>query len=110
MASHGPIDAVQKRSQRSRPATCAPRRELEPVHESKQILTRAECARLLKCSEAHVSNLINGKVAGVPRLPHARLGRRIVVKREWLEDYLNALVISSPACQLSTPAAQEGET
>lgn len=53
-----------------------------------EVLTINDCARLLHCSRAHVSNLINGKVAGAPNLPHARLGRRVVVKQEWLEDYL----------------------
>jgi plasmid maintenance system antidote protein VapI len=53
-----------------------------------KVLSISDCARLLQCSRAHVSNLINGKVAGAPNLPHARLGRRVFVKAEWLEDYL----------------------
>jgi plasmid maintenance system antidote protein VapI len=53
-----------------------------------KVLTINDCARLLQCSRAHISNLINGKVTGAPNLSHARLGRRVVVKPEWLEDYL----------------------
>lgn len=53
-----------------------------------QLLTLEECAERLRCSRAHISNLINGKVPGVPPLPHARIGRRVLVRPEWLQAYL----------------------
>ena len=41
----------------------------------------AEIAAVLRITKPHVHNLINGTVAGVPRLPAMRLGRRVVVRR-----------------------------
>ena len=55
-----------------------------------RILTIREVAAELHCSAAHVSNLINGKVPGAPLLPHARIGRRVLVKEEWLHAFLES--------------------
>ena len=58
---------------------------LEPtttITDSKSVLTINEVARRLRCSKAHVCNLMNGRVSGVPRLPHARLGRRKLTTAE----------------------------
>jgi hypothetical protein len=51
------------------------------------ILTVAEVATELKCSKAHVHNLINGKVAGTSQLPAICLGRRRVVRRSTFERW-----------------------
>lgn len=45
------------------------------------ILTVAEVAAALRCSKAHVHNIINGKVEGVSPLPALALGRRRLVRR-----------------------------
>lgn len=55
----------------------------------KQILTLREVAQRLRCSRAHVSKLLSGHVRGVPQLTHIAMGRRKVVRREWLEAWLN---------------------
>jgi hypothetical protein len=47
------------------------------------ILTATEVALELRCSKAHVHNLINGKVQGAIALPAVRLGRRLSLE-EWL--------------------------
>ncbi len=52
------------------------------------ILTIAEVAAVLRCSKAHVQNALRGKVRGVPKLAHLQLGRRKVVPREWLKDWM----------------------
>lgn len=53
------------------------------------VWTVAEVAAALRCSKAHVHNLINGKVHGAPLLPSIQLGRRRLVRlaslMEWLE-------------------------
>jgi hypothetical protein len=53
------------------------------------VLTLKEVALLLRCSKAHVSNLLNGRVPGVPTLTHVSMGRRKVVRREWLYSWMD---------------------
>lgn len=55
------------------------------ANEFPEILTVPEVAQLLRCSKAHVCNLINGKVKNAPRLPALHLGRRLLIRRETLE-------------------------
>ena len=54
------------------------------------VLTMAEIADILRCSNPHVANLINGKVPGVPILTHVPMGRRKVVRRPWLVAWMEA--------------------
>lgn len=56
---------------------------------TKEILTLPEVAQRLRCSKAHVSKLLNGKIRGVPPLTHISMGRRKVVRRDWLDTWLN---------------------
>ena len=55
-----------------------------------ELLTIRGGANMLRCTEAHFRNLLSGRVAGLPRLPHIRLGRSRVVRRstlmKWLEN------------------------
>jgi excisionase family DNA binding protein len=55
-----------------------------------EILTTREVARELRCSKAHVHNMINGKVAGTMPLPAITLGRRRLVRRASLNEWLRA--------------------
>jgi excisionase family DNA binding protein len=52
------------------------------------ILTLAEAARFLRCSKSHLSNLLNGKVLGMPPLPVVRVGRRVLFVQESLEEFV----------------------
>ena len=52
------------------------------------ILTLTEVADRLRCSKAHVCNLINGRVKGVSPLPAIPLGRRKVVRAAALETWM----------------------
>lgn len=54
------------------------------------ILTVRDVAQIFRVSRAHVHNVLIGKVAGVPKLTHLRLGRRRQVRREWLDQWLEA--------------------
>ena len=53
-----------------------------------RVLTVIEVSAILRCSKAHVHNLINGKVQGVSPLPSLRLGRRRLVRRESLQQWI----------------------
>lgn len=54
-----------------------------------EVLTIGEVAELLRCSKAHVQNLLAGKVAGAAPLPFIPIGRRKLIRRQslfrWLE-------------------------
>jgi len=60
----------------------------ENMENSTDILTIAEVATVLRCSKAHVQNALRGKLRGVPRLMHLAMGRRKVVRRQWLQEWL----------------------
>jgi excisionase family DNA binding protein len=52
------------------------------------VLTLAEAARAIRCSKAHLLNIIHGRVANVPPFPFLRLGRRVLVRQEALDRWL----------------------
>ena len=52
------------------------------------VLTLQQAADYLQVSKAHLSNVIAGKVAGVRPVRSFRLGRRILIKREWIDEWL----------------------
>jgi hypothetical protein len=54
------------------------------------VLTIPEVALELRCSKAHVCNVINGKVKNVPRMPAIRMGRRKLIRRSTLEIWKRA--------------------
>jgi hypothetical protein len=54
-----------------------------------KILTLHEVARRLRCSKAHAAKLVKGQVRGVPALAHVSMGRRVVVREEWLDEWMN---------------------
>lgn len=58
------------------------------------ILNLAEAALLVRCSRAHLCNIVNGKVRGIPRLPTVRIGRRVLFRRESLEQWLREVEVT----------------
>jgi len=54
------------------------------------ILTIKEVAAILRCSKAHVMNALRGRVQGLPQLEHLSMGRRKLVRKEWLENWMEA--------------------
>ena len=62
----------------------------QPTSPLPDILTTAEVAHELRCSKAHIHNLINGKVYGAVPLPTITLGRRRLVRRSSLDAWLQA--------------------
>jgi excisionase family DNA binding protein len=63
---------------------------MERVTVPSPVLTLREAASYLQVSKAHLSNVINGKVPGVLPVRFFRLGRRILIKREWIDDWLES--------------------
>src|SRR5262249_41236966 len=64
-------------------------RNFETSHSG--ILTMHEVAQLLRCSKAHLCNVLNGKVPSLPPLPCVSLGRRKLIRRAALEKWLEQL-------------------
>jgi len=58
------------------------------------ILNLAEAALLVRCSRAHLCNIVHGKVRGIPRLPTVRIGRRVLFRRESLEQWLREIEVT----------------
>lgn len=56
--------------------------------EDRTVLTVAEAAHELRCSKAHVHNIIHGKVEGLPPLPVLRIGRRVLIRTEGLKAWM----------------------
>ena len=61
------------------------------------VLTIREAAKELRCSRAHIHNVIRGKVAGLPPLPVVRIGRRMLILRVSLREWLSALEVRGVA-------------
>ena len=64
------------------------------------LLTLAEVAELLHCSKAHVCKAVAGRVTGCPPIPAVSLGRRKLVRREsllqWIERNERGMIQASP--------------
>jgi excisionase family DNA binding protein len=58
------------------------------VEQTSTILTVKDVAEILRCSKTHVGNVLSGRVPGVPRLAHVTMGRRKLVRKEWLDRWL----------------------
>jgi excisionase family DNA binding protein len=56
--------------------------------QSSSVLTLEQAAAYLQVSKAHLSNVIGGKVPGVKPVKCFRLGRRVLLKREWIDEWL----------------------
>jgi len=63
----------------------------DAIGPSCNVLTVAEVARELRCSKAHVHHLITGKVRGVRPLPSLWLGRRRLILRASLDEWLMSI-------------------
>jgi len=60
--------------------------EKQPEHPA--VLTLEQAATYLQVSKAHLSNVIGGKVPGVTPVRCFRVGRRVLIKREWIDRWL----------------------
>lgn len=54
------------------------------------VMSLRQAAAYLQVSKAHLSNVINGKVSGVPPVRSFRVGRRLLIKREWIDEWLES--------------------
>ena len=62
--------------------------QIRDTRDENKVLTIEDVAGILRCSKTHVSNALNGKINGTPRLTHFSIGRRKLVRREWLDEWM----------------------
>lgn len=53
------------------------------------LLTVGEVARLLRVSERALREWMHHRRDGSPVIPHVRLGRRVLIRRDWVESVLS---------------------
>jgi len=58
------------------------------ITHAEPIMTLKQAAAYLQVSKAHLSNVINGKVPGVRPPRVFRAGRRILIRREWVDEWM----------------------
>jgi excisionase family DNA binding protein len=79
--------------------------------EDRNVLTVAEVARELRCSKAHVHNIINGRVPHVPPLPVLRIGRRVLIRHDGLKTWMLSIEARASGTQEPTvPFGAKGNT
>ena len=61
---------------------------MQEIAKDVPILTINDVAAILRCSKTHVCHVLAGKVPGIPRLTHIAMGRRKLVRREWLDQWM----------------------
>ena len=62
----------------------------DALHGLPDLLTLADVSRILRCSKAHVCNLLNGRIRDARPLPCVSVGRRRLIRRASLERWLKA--------------------
>lgn len=60
-----------------------------------RVCTILEVARRLRCSKAHVCNIIRGKVPNLPSLPVLRIGRRLLIRNGALLEWMRAVEVET---------------
>ena len=65
------------------------------TNERSTVMTLKQAAEYLRISKAHLSNILRGKVLGVPPLRCAHVGRRTLIKLAWADEWLEELGESS---------------
>ena len=60
-----------------------------PPEDRPTVMTLTQAAEYLQVSKAHLSNVINGKVLGIAPVRSFRLGRRVLIRREWIDEWLD---------------------
>ena len=60
------------------------------------VMNLKQAAAYLQVSKAHLSNVLNGKVPGVLPVRSRRIGRRVLIKREWIDQWLEAEPSEAP--------------
>ena len=61
---------------------------MQEARKDSPILTITDVATILRCSRTHVCHVLAGKVPGIPRLTHIAVGKRKLIRRDWLDHWI----------------------
>ena len=61
---------------------------MQETMKDNRILTINDVAAILRCSKTHVSHVLAGKIAGIPKLTHIAMGRRKLIRRECPDNWM----------------------
>ena len=98
--------STEVQAKRSAPTT-APREatqshvaadEVVRAETNSPVLTLRQAAVYLHVSAAHLLNAAKGRIPGTPALRHARVGRRILFKCAWLNQWLDEAAAEGKLC------------
>ena len=56
--------------------------------DDREIMDIKAAASYLGVSRSHLSHILAGKVAGVPAIPHVRAGRRALIRRVVIDQWM----------------------
>ena len=73
---------------RDRVTYIPPLLSVSDAREHLPVMTLQQAADYLQISKAHLSNVINRKLSDVQPLRCCRVGRRILIKRAWIDEWL----------------------
>jgi excisionase family DNA binding protein len=62
----------------------------DPANLQSPVLTLAQAAAYLQISRTQLSKAVAGQLEGTPSIQSARVGRRILIKKAWLDGWLDA--------------------
>ena len=61
------------------------------------LLTVSEASRILRVSESALREWMHHRRDGQPRVPHVRLGRRVLIPRQWVDDVIASAGSTQPS-------------
>ena len=65
------------------------------------VLTIKEAAVIMRCSKAHVANVLNGRVANVPPMPYVPVGRRKLILRASLQRWMKGIELHAQFAEVA---------
>ena len=71
------------------------------------LLTLADAAELLHCSKAHIGNAVRGRVLGCTPIPAVSLGRRKLIRRETLRQWIENNELIAHGVKLTTSPVRD---
>ena len=73
--------------------------ERQNIEDPREILDIKGAAVYMGISRSHLSHILDGKVEGAPPIPHVRAGRRRLIRREMIDQWIRRQESQNQAAQ-----------